>query len=90
VLRSHRRLGLAKSLMNQAEKSMLECFNATYVSLHVRVTNRAAFTLYKDTLRFKVQDIEAKYYADGEDAYDMRKKLRDQTPEELKQHQEKT
>ncbi len=33
---------------------MLETFNAVYLSLHVRVTNRAAFSLYKDTLQFKV------------------------------------
>lgn len=33
---------------------MVEAFNAVFVSLHVRVTNRAAFSLYKDTLGFKV------------------------------------
>jgi len=54
---------------------MVEVFNASYVSLHVRKSNRAALSLYKDTLGFGVHDIEAKYYADGEDAYAMRKPL---------------
>ncbi|GLT32448.1 hypothetical protein SLA2020_313170 [Shorea laevis] len=32
-----------------------------------------AFNLYTETLGYKIHDVEAKYYADGEDAYDMRK-----------------
>lgn len=36
-------------------------------------SNRAAFSLYTKTLKFQINDIEAKYYADSEDAYDMRK-----------------
>lgn len=28
--------------------------------------------MYNETLGFKINEIEAKYYADGEDAYDMR------------------
>jgi hypothetical protein len=52
---------------------MIEVYDAEYVSLHVRVGNRAAFTLYSQTLGYQINDIEAKYYADGEDAYDMRK-----------------
>lgn len=34
--RSHRRLGLAQKLMDQASRAMIENFNAKYVSLHVR------------------------------------------------------
>merc|ERR1711976_694610 len=49
--------------------------NAEYVSLHVRYTNRAAFALYSQTLGFEIHDIEKGYYADKEDAYDMRKML---------------
>lgn len=56
---------------------MVEAFGAHYVSLHVRKTNRAALSLYKDTLKFNVDGIEKKYYADGEDAYAMRKNLID-------------
>jgi len=51
---------------------MVETFNAQYVSLHVRVSNNAALRLYRDTLGFKNEKVEAKYYADGEDAYSMK------------------
>ena len=67
---------------------MRDVFEAQYVSLHVRKTNRAALALYKDTLGFEVEKIEAKYCAaasssrtmeltrrtdaDGEDAYAMK------------------
>lgn len=44
-----------------------------YVSLHVRKSNRAAFSLYTRSLKYEINGIEAKYYADNEDAYDMRK-----------------
>uniref|UniRef100_A0A914C0P0 Uncharacterized protein n=1 Tax=Acrobeloides nanus TaxID=290746 RepID=A0A914C0P0_9BILA len=46
-----------------------------YVSLHVRVSNRAALNLYQNTLKFEIYDVEPKYYADGEDAYAMRRHL---------------
>jgi len=51
---------------------MVETFQAQYVSLHVRMSNNAALRLYQDTLGFKNESIEAKYYADGEDAYSMK------------------
>jgi len=51
---------------------MAAVYKAEYVSLHVRKSNRAALGLYRDTLGFSVDKIEAKYYADGEDAYAMR------------------
>lgn len=76
VLRTHRKLGLATKLMNAAQRGMQEVFEAEYVSLHVRKSNRAAFHLYTQTLGYKINDIEAKYYADSEDAYDMRKQLK--------------
>lgn len=46
------------------------------MSLHVRKSNRAALNLYMNTLHFSVSEIEPKYYADGEDAYAMRKELK--------------
>ncbi|KFY12655.1 hypothetical protein V492_03749, partial [Pseudogymnoascus sp. VKM F-4246] len=49
-----------------------ETFQSHYVSLHVRISNNAALRLYRDTLGFENDKIEAKYYADGEDAYSMR------------------
>ena len=54
---------------------MVETFNASYVSLHVRMSNIAALRLYRDTLGFMVEKIEPKYYADGEDAYSMKMDL---------------
>lgn len=77
VLREYRKLGLATKLMSTVQKVMLQCYDARYVSLHVRVSNKAALTLYKDTLGFEVHEVEAKYYADQEDAFDMRKYLRE-------------
>ncbi|TEY71392.1 hypothetical protein BOTCAL_0094g00020 [Botryotinia calthae] len=71
VMRTHRRLGIAEKLMRQSQKAMVETFSAQYVSLHVRVSNQAALRLYRDTLGFQTEKIEAKYYADGEDAYSM-------------------
>jgi hypothetical protein len=59
------------------ERAMAETFNAHYVSLHVRVSNVAALHLYRDTLGFTVDKVEAKYYADGEDAYSMKMELDD-------------
>ncbi|KAI4382985.1 hypothetical protein MLD38_008872 [Melastoma candidum] len=76
VLRTHRKLGLATKLMNAAQNAMDQVYGAEYVSLHVRKSNRAAFNLYTETLGYKIHDVEAKYYADGEDAYDMRKQLK--------------
>ncbi|XP_002737881.1 N-alpha-acetyltransferase daf-31-like [Saccoglossus kowalevskii] len=75
VKRSHRRLGLAQKLMDQASRAMVECFNAKYVSLHVRISNRAALHLYTHTLKFNIYEVEPKYYADGEDAYAMKREL---------------
>ena len=50
---------------------MVEVFGANYCSLHVRAGNYAAFHLYRDTLAFNTHGTEPKYYADGEDAFDM-------------------
>ncbi|XP_064399882.1 N-alpha-acetyltransferase 10-like isoform X2 [Halichondria panicea] len=75
VRRTHRRMGMAMKLMDQASRAMVECYGAKYVSLHVRVSNRAALHLYETTLKFKREEVEAKYYADGEDAYAMKRSL---------------
>ncbi|CAG0914914.1 unnamed protein product [Notodromas monacha] len=75
VKRSHRRLGLAQKLMDQTARVMIESFNAKYVSLHVRRTNRAALSLYSNMLKFTILEVEPKYYADGEDAFAMKRDL---------------
>jgi len=54
---------------------MVETFGSHYVSLHVRVSNQAAIHLYRDTLKFKTEKTELKYYADGEDAFCMKLEL---------------
>ncbi|KAK4032471.1 N-terminal acetyltransferase A complex catalytic subunit ard1 [Parachaetomium inaequale] len=85
VMRTHRRLGIAEKLMRQSQQAMVETFGAHYVSLHVRVSNKAAIHLYRDTLGFKTEKTESKYYADGEDAFCMKLELdfiRDQLREE--------
>lgn len=64
---------------------MVESHGGQYVSLHVRKSNTAALHLYKDRLGFKIDKIESKYYADGEDAYGMKMDLefiRDELDEE--------
>ncbi|KAJ4986206.1 n-acetyltransferase complex ard1 subunit [Stagonosporopsis vannaccii] len=86
VMRTHRRLGLAEKLMRQSQRAMAETFSAQYVSLHVRKSNTAALHLYRETLGFSVEKVEARYYADGEDAYSMKMDLskieRDEIEEE--------
>jgi len=72
VLRTHRKMGIATKLMQQAHARMEEAFNSTYCSLHVRYTNRAAYHLYSQTLGYTIDDVEKGYYADGEDAYAMK------------------
>jgi len=77
VMRTHRRLGIAERLMRMSQRAMAETYRANYVSLHVRMSNTAALHLYRDTLGFEVEKVESKYYADGEDAFAMRKYLQD-------------
>lgn len=72
VLRTHRKMGIATKLMQQAHARMQESFGAVFCSLHVRYTNRAAFHLYSQTLGYKIDKIEDAYYADGENAYSMK------------------
>ncbi len=71
---------------------MVETFGAHYVSLHVRVSNQAAIHLYRDTLGFKTEKTESKYYADGEDAFCMKLELdfiREQIREEGEEGKDK-
>ncbi|KAG8987481.1 N-terminal acetyltransferase A complex catalytic subunit ard1 [Tulasnella sp. JGI-2019a] len=77
VLRTYRRLGLAKKLMMLSQEAMVTIYRAEFVSLNVRKSNRAAIGLYRDTLGFVVHETEAKYYADGEDGLVMRLSLKD-------------
>ena len=47
------------------------------VTLHVRITNRAATGLYRDKLCYQQVEVDKGYYADGEDALFMKKILTD-------------
>eukprot|EP01065_Artemidia_motanka_P051300 TRINITY_DN9014_c0_g1_i1.p1 TRINITY_DN9014_c0_g1~~TRINITY_DN9014_c0_g1_i1.p1 ORF type:complete len:212 (+),score=66.74 TRINITY_DN9014_c0_g1_i1:81-716(+) len=72
VLRSHRKLGIATSLVSASREDCETVFPGEFFSLHVRCTNDAAIHLYQNTLNFRVYDVEPKYYADDEDAYEMK------------------
>lgn len=63
--------------MTLSQTAMRDTFNAQYVSLHVRETNRAAIALYHETLGFQIHGVEHKYYADGENALAMRLQLQE-------------
>lgn len=89
VARSHRKLGIATRLMQASHIAMQDVFGAKFVSLHVRVTNKGAHHLYTKSLGYKVHDTEAKYYADGEDAFDMKKQLNPKPPQERAQAAQK-
>ena len=59
-------------------KNVYGCDSCT---LRVRVTNRAAYTLYKEVLGYTIRDVDKSYYADGEDAYDMQLKFNNENEE---------
>lgn len=77
-------------LMRRSQREMADVFDAEYVSLHVRKSNRAAFHLYSVTLAYEVNDVEKGYYADGEDAYDMRCYFKKDNQENNKNIEKKT
>jgi len=73
VLPEHQRKGLGQALMKEAMKGMglhkaKECY------LEVRVSNTPAINLYKK-LGFEISRAVHGYYANGEDAYVMSRKL---------------
>jgi len=67
VMRTHRRLGIAKRLMESSLMHMASEYRASSCSLHVRSSNKAAVDLYRMALGFKVEKTVAAYYGDGED-----------------------
>jgi len=73
VLPKYRRKGVAQALIAKATEGML-AYNAKQCFLEVRVTNTPAVNLYKK-LGFDVTRTIHGYYADGEDAYIMSRKL---------------
>lgn len=75
VLKPFRRKGLAALLMKQLHFHMRYGYQATGVGLHVRVSNIAARRLYCEGMGYGVVDVIRGYYADGEDAFFMKKDL---------------
>jgi len=73
VLPQNRRKGVGEALVNEATKGMQQ-YGAKQCFLEVRVTNEPAISLYKK-LGFQITRTIKGYYADGEDAYLMSKKI---------------
>ncbi len=73
VVPKYRRKGIGVALINRAMEGM-KLYNAKQCFLEVRITNTPAINLYKK-LGFQVTRTIHGYYADGEDAYVMSKKL---------------
>jgi len=71
VEKEFRRLGLAKSLMNQLHHH-LQHHGISSCRLHVRTSNLAACRLYQDD-GYQIDQIIKSYYQDGEDAYSMKR-----------------
>jgi ribosomal-protein-alanine N-acetyltransferase len=73
VLPQYRRKGIGEALIKEAIEGM-HLYNAKQCFLEVRIANTPAIDLYKK-LGFQVTRTIHSYYADGEDAYVMSRKL---------------
>ena len=73
VLPEYQHKGIGSALMKEATKNM-SLYRAKECYLEVRVSNFTAVNMYKK-LGFQVVRTKSGYYADGEDAYVMAKKL---------------
>ncbi|MCD6348786.1 MAG: GNAT family N-acetyltransferase [Candidatus Korarchaeota archaeon] len=81
VSRRHRRKGIGKALMVEAERGLVS-YGADAVYLEVRVSNEPAIKLYEG-LSYRKLGVIPSYYADGEDAYLMYKMLDESVEEAL-------
>jgi len=73
VLPLYQRKGVGTALINEAMKNM-HLYKAKECYLEVRVSNVPAIAMY-EKLGFRKMRVATGYYADGEDAYIMAKKL---------------
>ena len=73
VLPHHQRKGVGTALLNEALKSM-RTYKAKECFLEVRVSNVPAIEMYRQ-LGFRIARTVGGYYADGESAHVMAKKL---------------
>ncbi|MEM2912609.1 MAG: ribosomal protein S18-alanine N-acetyltransferase [Candidatus Bathyarchaeia archaeon] len=76
VLPQHQRKGIGYALLQEAMRNMVY-YKAKECYLEVRTSNEAAISLYKK-LGFKIARTLHGYYADGEAAYVMTRKLAQQ------------
>lgn len=81
VLTEYRRKGLAKALMDQLHAHLEQTHGVSSVGLHVRRGNQAATGLYQRH-GYNVNQVMEHYYADGEQAYFMKKALTSMQQEE--------
>jgi len=73
VLPEHQREGIGQELMREAMEAMVN-YKAKECYLEVRTTNVSAVNMYRK-MGFEVARTIRGYYADGEDAYVMARKL---------------
>jgi ribosomal-protein-alanine N-acetyltransferase len=73
VMPQHRRRGIGEALVTKAMEAM-KLYNAKQCYLEVRISNDEAIGLYKK-LGFEVTRTNQGYYADGEGAHVMTRKL---------------
>ncbi|KAI3947176.1 hypothetical protein MKW92_011524 [Papaver armeniacum] len=55
---SHKKLGIARKLMNVVENAMVKQYGSKYVSLQVRVSNHAAIKFYTEKLGYKSMTVQ--------------------------------
>lgn len=77
VLPENQRNGIGEALMQEAMTRMRK-YKAREIYLEVRTSNKAAIAMY-NKLGFQTSRTIRGYYADGEDAYVMTRKLTPQT-----------
>mmetsp|Transcript_2626 Transcript_2626/g.3697 ORF Transcript_2626/g.3697 Transcript_2626/m.3697 type:complete len:176 (-) Transcript_2626:416-943(-) len=76
VAPEYRRLGLAKTLMDDLESTCIQVYNAFFVDLFVRASNRLAISMYEKFGYVTYRKVLGYYSGDDpEDALDMRKAL---------------
>ena len=78
VLPAYQKKGVGTTLMKEAMNNM-PLYKAKECYLEVRVSNTPAVNMYK-RLGFQIVRKNTAYYADGEDAYVMAKRLDNQNP----------
>uniref|UniRef100_A0A7S2E1Y2 N-acetyltransferase domain-containing protein n=1 Tax=Helicotheca tamesis TaxID=374047 RepID=A0A7S2E1Y2_9STRA len=85
VAPSYRRLGLAKTLMDDLESISTDVYNAFFVDLFVRASNQLAISMYEKFGYTRYRRVLGYYSGeDPEDAFDMRKALpRDKNKESV-------